>query len=209
MRLILHYMRNIFLCFIVPFLLGNLAYISMRRRVPGKESVLRLCFFAYMLSVCSQTILPRVDYGILSSGEPYIEFLFSSGNESNLNLLPLRTIWTYLTGNVADIEDSDQASVAISNLLGNIGMCIPIGFLLPIISDKCHHLSRVSLYSVIGSISVEVVQFFIGRSTDIDDVLLRLLGTWIGYLLWQQITAYERNKKPPKARQGEAYGKEV
>ncbi len=35
------------------------------------------------------------------------------------------------------------------------------------------------------SIFIEIVQLFIGRSMDIDDVLLNLLGAFIGNMIWR------------------------
>lgn len=67
--------------------------------------------------------------------------------------------------------------------LGNIGMFAPIGFSLPLLWRK-RHWYHALLTGALFSCSIEVLQVFVGRVSDIDDVLLNTLGTMAGYLLF-------------------------
>lgn len=66
----------------------------------------------------------------------------------------------------------------------NILLFIPLGFLLPIIWPNTNKIKRVVLSGVSFSLLIELSQLFTNRRTDIDDVLMNILGTILGYLLF-------------------------
>ena len=68
-------------------------------------------------------------------------------------------------------------------LLGNIIMFIPIGF-FPALLWRNPSWKKALIYGLVTSGAIEFVQFFIGRSTDIDDILLNTFGALIGYWLF-------------------------
>ena len=72
----------------------------------------------------------------------------------------------------------------IEQLLLNIAMFVPYGILLPIVSDKMERFLKTAWVVFATTLTIEVVQYFIGRSADIDDVIMNLLGGIIGYLLY-------------------------
>jgi glycopeptide antibiotics resistance protein len=57
------------------------------------------------------------------------------------------------------------------------------GAQLPIISSR-----RTFIYTLGAgatfSLLIEVVQYFIGRSADVDDLMLNTAGSWLGFLLF-------------------------
>ena len=71
-------------------------------------------------------------------------------------------------------------------LLGNIIMFMPLGFFPALLWRKWRWWKSL-LAGFCTSASIEFIQFFIGRSTDIDDVILNtagaLTGFWIYWLL--------------------------
>ena len=71
-------------------------------------------------------------------------------------------------------------------LLGNIIMFMPMGF-FPALLWRRWRWWKSLLAGFSTSVSIEFIQFFIGRSTDIDDVILNtagaLTGFWIYWLL--------------------------
>lgn len=71
-------------------------------------------------------------------------------------------------------------------LLGNIIMFMPIGFFTALLWRKSRWWKSL-LVGFCASTTIEFIQFFIGRSTDIDDVILNtvgaLAGFWIFWLL--------------------------
>ena len=73
-------------------------------------------------------------------------------------------------------------------LWGNVGMFLPIGFCVALLW-RGHHWWKSVLVGLCGSVTIEFVQFFIGRSTDIDDVILNTTGTLLGYWLFLALQA--------------------
>lgn len=71
------------------------------------------------------------------------------------------------------------------NLFGNILMFMPIGVLAPFISRKLQRLFSISLLGLLISLGIETMQLFLGRGTDIDDLLLNTIGTILGYALFR------------------------
>lgn len=71
-------------------------------------------------------------------------------------------------------------------LLGNIIMFMPIGFFPALLWRKWRWWKSL-LTGFCASTAIEFIQFFIGRSTDIDDVILNtagaLAGFWVFWLL--------------------------
>lgn len=55
----------------------------------------------------------------------------------------------------------------IEQLLLNIAMFVPYGILLPIVSDKMEGFLKTAGVVFATTLSIEVVQYFIGRSADI------------------------------------------
>lgn len=65
-------------------------------------------------------------------------------------------------------------------LFGNVVMFMPLGFFPALLWRKWKWWKSL-LVGVCASACIEFVQFFIGRSTDIDDLLLNTLGAVLGY----------------------------
>ena len=68
-------------------------------------------------------------------------------------------------------------------LLGNIIMFMPIGF-FPALLWRGWRWWKSLLAGFCTSASIEFIQFFIGRSTDIDDVILNTTGALAGFWIF-------------------------
>ena len=92
---------------------------------------------------------------------------------SGVNIIPFKEIMRYELG----------SRLFIFNVLGNIAVFIPFGFF---VADyvKAKNISPVLIISTIVSATVEFVQLEIGRSFDIDDIILNVIGGILGYLLY-------------------------
>ena len=99
---------------------------------------------------------------------------------AQLNLIPFRTLRLF-----ADLLNSGVRShitIAVINLGGNIIMFIPLGFLLPKVFPKLSSLPRVLLATAVIITAVEIIQLFtLVGSCDIDDLILNVVGSAIGY----------------------------
>lgn len=93
-----------------------------------------------------------------------------------INYIPLvNTIVPYLKG-------EPSTHIAIENLLGNIFAFSPLGFFLPLLFKSCKRLKISILISLCVSLFIEIVQliFYLG-TCDIDDLILNVLGSLLGY----------------------------
>lgn len=77
----------------------------------------------------------------------------------------------------------------------NIILFIPLGFFLPLVFKKLRSLSQILIYSFLVTFSVETIQYFIGRSCDIDDIITNLIGAILGYLIYVMMEKYFHHNK--------------
>ena len=80
----------------------------------------------------------------------------------------------------------------VRQILLNVLMMIPFGFLLPIIK-KCS-LWRCIIYTFLFSLIIELLQPLINdyRSADITDLITNTIGGLLGYLLYLVLDVYKR-----------------
>ena len=65
----------------------------------------------------------------------------------------------------------------------NAVMFAPLGFLLPVLWRKCRKWKVTVLAGFLLSLTIEVLQMFCFRATDVDDLLMNTLGAGLGYSL--------------------------
>ena len=82
----------------------------------------------------------------------------------------------------------------IEQLILNIIMFVPFGLLLPVIFCNMRRLWRTGLVGLVLTLMIEILQYFTGRSADIDDVIMNVLGTLIGYLCYKLASALFHNR---------------
>ncbi len=72
----------------------------------------------------------------------------------------------------------------IRNIVGNILMFIPFGFFTSyyLKLDKKRYIFYLAL---VVSVVIELIQLKIGRAFDVDDIILNLVGSFFGYLLYR------------------------
>lgn len=90
------------------------------------------------------------------------------------NFIPFREIFRY----------SFNSKLFYRNVIGNIMIFVPFGFLTSYYCkiDKKWYLSI--LITFITSITIEFIQMGIGRSFDVDDILLNIVGGFLGYIVY-------------------------
>lgn len=86
-------------------------------------------------------------------------------------------------------------------LLGNIVMFVPMGFFPALLWRKWSWWKSM-LVGFCASFFIEFTQFFIGRYTDIDDMILNTLGALLGWLLaWGFGRLWPRRAEKYKVRE--------
>ncbi|MCD4761874.1 VanZ family protein [bacterium] len=96
---------------------------------------------------------------------------------ANANLIPFKTILVYFSG-------EPTWKIAIRNLLGNIVVLVPLGFLLAAMYQRLKW-NRALLAGLFTGVVLELLQvIFKSGVFDIDDIILNFLGVIIGYLVF-------------------------
>ena len=110
-----------------------------------------------------------------------------------INLLPFDTIIRTIKGfGLFNMN-------TIINIVGNIIIFSPLGFFLPIIFAKYEKLLSVIVFSFITSLIFEVIQYITDLGAfDIDDIILNILGGWVGFLVYRIIDIILKKYKTSK-----------
>lgn len=90
------------------------------------------------------------------------------------NFVPFKEILRY------DIT----SKLFIRNVIGNIVIFIPFGYLISdtiYMNTKHKNIFIVLLFVLLTSLGIETTQMYIGRSFDVDDIILNFAGGLIGY----------------------------
>lgn len=101
---------------------------------------------------------------------------------SGINIVPFTEILRYEIG----------SSQFYLNVIGNIFVFLPFGYFVSSYI-KATRVSHILLVTLITSFTIEFVQHYIGRSFDIDDILLNVVGSIVGFLLYIGFTAIKKH----------------
>ncbi len=101
---------------------------------------------------------------------------------SGLNLVPFTEMFRYEIG----------SPLFYSNVVGNIFLFLPFGYFVSGYV-KATKISHILFISVVSSLTVELVQLQIGRSFDIDDILLNVVGAVLGFLIYIALCAIKKH----------------
>lgn len=144
----------------------------------GRQAIryhfVRFALVGYWLSLIYLTILwyyPHITF------RPEYHFL---------NLKPF--VW------VREIYDMGIEKM-VQQLVLNIGMFVPLGLLLPMAAKKLRRFWPVSLTVLASTVGIETIQYFMGRSADIDDVIMNAIGGILGYLLFAFLNRVLKEKE--------------
>ena len=118
-------------------------------------------------------------------------FRDSNPGGQGVNLVPFITITEYfrfvLRGNTI---------IGISNLAGNFMIFVPLGYMSALLFPKMRKVARILALSIAFSLTIEVGQYILAcGSTDIDDVILNVLGGLTGYWAFVIIPKLFKPKK--------------
>lgn len=82
----------------------------------------------------------------------------------------------------------------IQQLLLNIAMFVPLGLFWAAAFPSLRKWWRVMCGVLLFALCIETVQYFIGRSADVDDLIMNTVGGVIGYGLFKLLDLCFRNK---------------
>lgn len=101
-----------------------------------------------------------------------------------INIVPFRTI--------AGFFRNFDAERFLVNIVGNIVMFMPWGFVLVLLWERNRRPLRIAGLSFAITAFIEFCQLFIDRAVDVDDMILNFTGSMLGALIWYAL----RNTKP-------------
>lgn len=129
--------------------------IKNRQKFCFYKEVFMLLFIIYVMCLFEIVTMQDYNYGLS-------------------NFTPFKEIFRYEFG----------SRLFIKNIIGNILLFLPYGYF---ITDylKSKKIWLISFLTMIVSLTIEFVQLNIGRTFDIDDVILNTIGGIFGYLLYR------------------------
>ena len=153
-------------------------YIRMKKHREticwGKE-IMRWLFVCYLTGLVNLILVPTnlwmFIWANICIGYSHSELSFFSGE---FNLVP--TVFKLITGELT------IGRWVLKMLIYNFIMFVPFGFFLPFVSEKISH-RNIWKIAVIVPIVLEVIQPIVGRSFDVDDLILNFAGIVIGYFI--------------------------
>lgn len=130
-----------------------------------------LFFVIYLLLLFHLTVIGRLGKEGIIEGSNYLLW-------NRINLIPFKSIYAYLF-------HPRSIKTEIINIGGNILAFIPLGFILPVLNQYWKSYRRIIMISIFTSVFIEAIQGLLRvGSSDIDDVILNLMGGLIGYFLF-------------------------
>ncbi|HEY5589161.1 MAG TPA: VanZ family protein [Candidatus Paceibacterota bacterium] len=146
-----------------------------------REIVLNL-FFIYILCFIGITLFPLLINWNGQSGIVSINVVPVFNTITGISMIPQQPEMQYF-----------MIKFWLKNILGNMLLLFPFGLLLPILWSKFDNMRTILLISFLFSLGIEIIQLLsyyignMGRSFDIDDIILNTFGAWLGYLFYRKI----------------------
>lgn len=143
--------------------------------VKWSAEILRWLFVCYLTGLINLTLVPRN----LWSNFWALIYIGDSGSQIELlngsfNFTPL--IFKIIAGELT------LGSWVKTMLTGNLLMMVPMGMFLPFISKQVNAKSILKI-AIIIPVVIEIIQPIVGRSFDVDDLILNFIGIIVGYFI--------------------------
>lgn len=110
---------------------------------------------------------------------------FQDNNYGLSNFTPFYEIFRYRIG----------SRLFVKNIIGNILLFLPYGYFVSYYLNS-QRFWHSALLTLIVSVTIECVQLNIGRTFDIDDIILNVCGGILGYFIYSIVESF--SKKLPK-----------
>ncbi|NDK07818.1 hypothetical protein EOM39_01070 [Candidatus Gracilibacteria bacterium] len=160
-----------------PIYIIFLIYLIVKKVSIGRIIVFSL-FFLYIISLLSITILPLPIEGLNEIKNTF--------GENYNNYIPFASIFDILS------NQNLGTFIKVKQVLGNIILFLPMGFLVPIIWKSKNVIKKALIIGLLSSFFIEILQFIISsflgfnyKITDIDDIMLNTFGFIIGFYLYK------------------------
>ena len=158
----------------------------MQKRI-SRQFLLKLFFAVYILFVIKVIIFKYPMEQLRAIADTWRKDVILEGL-GTANFVPFRTIKMYI--------DYAYKLNSVENLVGNLVVFMPLGFLLPLLSEELQKFSEVFINVFTFALGIEVFQLFSAFGAfDVDDILLNCLGAVIGYGCYKAAAAIKDKKR--------------
>ncbi len=131
------------------------------------STILLIAYIGIIIKVLILKDIPAFHIG-------YVTLDFAGTHDGPANWIPFKTIIPYLLG-------SGGWLIGGLNILGNIILLVPVGFLWPFVFTKTNW-KQIIIVAILGCLLIEGTQAFLHIGIfDIDDVILNAIGIIIGF----------------------------
>ena len=140
-----------------------------------KKESLYLIFVCYIVGLFNLVLVPRNFWDIIWYNIFYNfnENPFAGIFDFSYNFIP--TIYKIIIGEYT-LDSWGKAMI-----VGNFLMYIPMGIMLPLVFKNINK-KNIFVIAILITLSIEILQPIVGRSFDIDDIIMNFIGSIIGYL---------------------------
>ena len=160
--------------FLIVIIMLRIMYLKQnKKKFVFHEELILLLFVTYILLLFELVTIRDVEFG-------------------GINWMPFKEILRYDIG----------TELFYRQVIGNIILFIPFGYFATYYA-KLTKIRHIFFITFVTSTTIEIVQRFIGRSFDVDDIILNVVGGIIGFLLFIGIDAIR--KKLPKVFQNDLF----
>lgn len=152
----------------------------------NKTKYIKVIFFVY-IAIVIKVIIFKYPWGTLSSiMDTWEKGVILEGLDT-ANFTLFKTIKMYV--NYSHMLNSFE------NLVGNVVVFIPFGFLLPFIQERCKHFFVLLLNAFLFVLGIEVFQLFSAFGAfDVDDILLNCVGAALGFVFYRIYMWFENGR---------------
>ncbi len=158
----------------IIMLVALLVYLPIRR--PWRKKTARAwaetAFAVFMAGLLALTL--QGEYQNPGAMAESAALRLKSGE--GINLVPFRTVSGFFRHLSPD--------AFLVNIVGNIVMFMPWGFGLMLLWKRKQKVLSVAAHSLALPVFIETCQLFIGRSVDVDDLILNFVGGCLGAALY-------------------------
>lgn len=140
-----------------------------------KKESLYLIFVCYIVGLFNLVLVPRNFWDIIWYNIFYNfnENPFAGIFDFSYNFIP--TIYKII------IREYTLDSWGKAMIVGNFLMFIPMGIMLPLVFKNINK-KNIFVIAILITLLIEILQPIVGRSFDIDDIIMNFIGSIIGYL---------------------------
>ena len=163
---------TIFSLIFLPVIAISRKLLFKNNNSDNKRELLIIIFALYIACVYSQTIIP---YSYLSGD--FTQNCFHLPSPGDFLFSPGKTFFWYW-----ELSRSSNYNAFWVNVIGNVLIFIPFGLLLPYLLKSKYKLTV--LYGFLFSVSIEFLQLFSNRTSELADIIFNTLGVSIGFIIY-------------------------